>query len=123
MKRKTRQKDAIEKVFHRENRPLRVEEILKAGRETVGSMNQATIYRNLKLMVEKGQIKQINHPVLGNLYEMTGKEHHHHFYCRICSSVFDLAGCGLNEKEALPAGFVTEAHEVFLYGVCPSCGS
>jgi Fur family ferric uptake transcriptional regulator len=27
----------------------------------------------------------------------------------------------LNEDEAAPDGFVVEGHEVFLFGVCPSC--
>ena len=121
MKRKTSQRAAIEQVFRQENRPLGVEEILKAGREIVESLNQATVYRNLKLLVEKGWIKQISHPTLGILYEQTGKGHHHHFHCHTCNRVFELPGCALNEQEAAPHGFVVEDHEVFLFGLCPAC--
>ena len=121
MKRKTSQRAAIEHVFHQHNRPLGVEEILQAGREIVGTLNQATVYRNLKRLVENGWIKQINHPSLGTLYERSGKEHHHHFHCHDCNRVFELPGCALDEKEAAPQGFVVEDHEVFLFGACPSC--
>ena len=121
MKRNTSQRAAIEQVFQQKNRPLGVEEILKAGREIVESLNQATVYRNLKLLVEKGGLTQINHPALGILYEQTGKGHHHHFHCHTCNRVFELPGCALNEEEATPDGFVVEDHEVFLFGVCPSC--
>jgi len=121
IKRKTSQRIAIEHIFRRENRPLGVEEILRAGRKIVESLNQATVYRNLKLLVENGWLKPISHPVLGILYEQTGREHHHHFHCRICDRVFELPGCMLSEFKAAPEGFVTEKHEVFLFGICPAC--
>ena len=121
MKRKTSQRAALENVFKREDRPLGVEEILKLGRELVGSLNQATVYRNLKHMVETGHLRQISHPVLGTLYEKSGKGHHHHFHCRVCDRVFELPGCALNNETAALKEFITEDHEIFLFGVCPSC--
>lgn len=121
IKRKTSQRDAIEQVFRSENRPLGVEEVLIKGRKIVKSLNQATVYRNLKLLVENGWLKQVSHPVLGILYEQTGMEHHHHFYCRICDRVFDLPGCLLSDIKATPEGFVMEKHDIFLSGTCPSC--
>jgi Fur family transcriptional regulator, ferric uptake regulator len=121
MKRKTSQRTALENVFDKEDRPLGVEEILKSGREFVGSLNQATVYRNLKTMVEKGALRQVSHPVSGILYERTGKAHHHHFHCRLCDRVFELPGCALNNESAAPKDFITEDHEIFLFGVCPSC--
>lgn len=121
MKRRTSQRAALEKVFKKEDRPLGVGEILKIGREYVGSLNQATVYRNLKNMVETGYLRQISHPMLGTLYEKSGKGHHHHFHCRVCDRVFELPGCALNNETAVPKDFVTEDHEIFLFGVCPAC--
>jgi hypothetical protein len=66
-------------------------------------------------------LKRISHPSFGTLYERAGKEHHHHFHCRECNRAFELPGCALKEDEAAPDGFVVEDHEVFLFGVCPSC--
>ncbi|MFH0731135.1 MAG: transcriptional repressor [Pseudomonadota bacterium] len=121
MKRKTSQRAAIEQTFRNQDRALGIEEILRNGREVVESLNLATVYRNLKLLVEIGWLKQIYHPSLGTLYERTGKAHHHHFHCHACNRVFELPGCALNTKEAAPKGFVVENHEVFLFGICPSC--
>jgi len=123
MKRNTSQRAAIERVFQSTDRPLGIEEILGAGRDMVASLNQATVYRNLKRLVEQGRLRQINHPTLGSLYERTGTGHHHHFHCRGCDRVFELPGCALNQRDAAPAGFVTEDHEIFLYGLCPSCAA
>ena len=109
MKRKTSQRAAIEQVFCQLDRPLGIEEILE------------TVYRNVKLLLENGWLKQVCHPSLGTLYERTGKGHHHHFHCRVCNRVYDLPGCALNEREAAPSGFLVEDHECFLFGVCPAC--
>jgi Fur family ferric uptake transcriptional regulator len=121
MGRKTAQKDAIKQAFLLKNRPLRVSEILQIGRKTVKSLNQATVYRNLKLLVDSGWLRTINHPDLGAFYERAGKEHHHHFHCHVCNRLFEIPGCALNEKESVPSGFVTERHEIFLFGTCSSC--
>ncbi|MFZ1955978.1 MAG: transcriptional repressor [Desulfobacterales bacterium] len=84
-------------------------------------MNQSTVYRNLKLLVEKGWLRKINHPARGPPYERTDKDHHHHFHCRSCNKVYELPGCALNENESTPEGFMTEKHEIFLFGVCTTC--
>jgi len=123
MIRKTTQRHAIQEVFLQKDRPLRVEEILQTGSERVGSLNQATVYRNLKLLVASGWLRIVKHPELGILYERTGKAHHHYFHCRSCNHLFDLPGCALNENDATPPGFITEAHEVFLFGLCSGCGA
>ena len=119
--RKTSQRYAIQEVFRQNDRPLGIDEILLAGRRTVGSLNQATVYRNLKLLVEAGWLRRIVQPDLGSLYERAGKEHHHHFQCRSCDRLFELPGCVLNEKKLIPHGFVTDGHEVVLFGLCSSC--
>jgi len=121
--RKTSQRQAIQEVFRQNERPLGIDEILQAGRQTVVSLNQATVYRNLKLLLEQGWLKKIDRPASGALYERAGKEHHHHFQCRSCDRLFELPGCALNEKKVTPPGFVTDGHEVVLFGLCSSCKS
>ena len=121
MKRKTNQRNAIRKVFENDDRPLGIEEILEAGRQAVVSLNQATVYRNLKILVQNGWLKKINTPELGTLYEIAGKEHHHHFQCRSCDRMFEIEGCAFNDRKSTPPGFITESHEVFLFGICASC--
>jgi Fur family ferric uptake transcriptional regulator len=102
---------------------LSIDEVLKAGRESVVSLNQATVYRNLKLLVQNGWLIKIHTPELGSLYEKAGKEHHHHFQCRSCDRLFEISGCAFNERGSTPPGFVTEGHEVYLFGICPACNA
>ena len=122
LRRNTPQRKAIEQVFKQHERPLSVDEVLTYGQKFVESLNQATVYRNLKILIDAGWLKRIFHPSLGSLYERTGKGHHHHFHCRRCNRAFELPGCALKEDEAAPNGFIVEDHEIFLFGVCPSCG-
>ncbi|HSW40241.1 MAG TPA: transcriptional repressor, partial [Acidobacteriota bacterium] len=102
MKRKTNQRAAIQGVFRKTDRPLSIEEILETGRRSVGTLNQATVYRNLKLLVQEGWLKKINTPELGVLYEIAGKSHHHHFQCRSCDRLFEIEGCAFNENSSTP---------------------
>lgn len=121
MKRKTSQRTAIQEVFKNIDRPLGIDEILEAGRHRVESLNQATVYRNLKILVETGWLKKVHTLEKGVAYERSGKEHHHHFQCRSCDRLFEIFGCVLSDKNSAPPGFVTEGHEVYLYGLCSSC--
>lgn len=121
MKRNTPQRSAIERVFQQHDRPLRVDEVFDYGREFVESLNKATVYRNLKLLVDDGWLTRVTHPSIGTLYERTGKRHHHHFHCRSCNRAYELPGCALKDDEIAPDGFVVEDHEIFLFGLCPSC--
>ncbi len=122
-KRTTSQRTAIESVLQRQNQPLTLAEILDYGKAIVPSLNQATVYRNLKWMIRTGVVQKIEHPRLGSVYEVSVSEHHHIFHCRICDRSFRIAGCGLNQAGTLPAGFTVENHEVYLFGVCRSCKS
>lgn len=121
MQRKTPQRNAIETIFAHTDRPLAIDEILARGRESVATLNQATVYRNLKLLIDQGRLRQLSHPGLGTLYERTDRGHHHHFHCHGCNRVYELPGCGLDEQAAAPEGFVVEDHEIFLFGICPAC--
>lgn len=121
MRRNTTQRTAIKEVFTQHERPLTVDEVLDFGRENVDSLNQATVYRNLKILIDDGWLRRLTHPSLGTLYERTEKGHHHHFHCRNCNKAFELPGCALKDKKIAPDGFVVEDHEIYLFGTCPSC--
>lgn len=122
MERRTLQRNAIEQAIIQAGHPMQVDEILAGGRETVPSLNLATVYRNLKMMVQKGWLRKISHPGLGTLYERDREGlHHHHFHCQVCGRVYELLGCPLKDGPPSPPGYVTEGHELYLFGKCPAC--
>jgi Fur family ferric uptake transcriptional regulator len=54
MERKTRQRGAIRDAIAQADRPLLPQEVLEAAQHAVPSLGIATVYRNLKVLVEEG---------------------------------------------------------------------
>jgi Fur family ferric uptake transcriptional regulator len=123
MERSTRQRTAIRTAIEAAARPLTPQEILSAVRESVPEIGIATIYRNLKLLLDEGTIEAVNLPGGNARYEMhhPAHHHHHHFHCSHCDRVFDVQGCPGSMDNLAPDGFLIERHEITLYGLCADC--
>jgi Fur family ferric uptake transcriptional regulator len=119
--RKTRQKEAIRTAFSEAGRPLSPDETLQLTRSAVDSMSIATIYRNISSLVTEGWLTAVEIPGEPARYELSGKDHHHHFHCNACGKVYELEGCTVPQRPELPKGFLLTGHEFFLYGTCISC--
>jgi len=120
--RRTRQRDAIEKVIGSSDRPLALEEILAGASREVRELGIATVYRSIKLLTERGQVVSVEVPGVGVRYESSGKAHHHHFHCNGCEKTFDLHACPFTEPPSLPDGFSHETHAITIFGKCDTCG-
>lgn len=121
MERNTRQRQAIAEAIRSAGRPLLPLEILDMARGTVPSLSLATVYRNLKQLVEDGDLQTVALPGDVTRYEPAGSGHHHHFQCRQCERVYDVPGCADHLGALLPRGFTVEDHEITLYGRCADC--
>ncbi|MGC4060253.1 MAG: transcriptional repressor [Aquabacterium sp.] len=102
-------------------RPLSPQEILEASQASVPAMGIATVYRNVKALLDEGAIELVTLPGESPRHEAAYQGHHHHFQCTSCQRVFDVHGCPGNLKSMAPPGFKVERHEVTLYGRCPQC--
>ena len=123
MERRTRQRTAIEKALHAADRPLTPVEVLEAAQRHVTGLGIATVYRALRAMIAEGDASMVAVPGSAPRYEPSHRGHHHHFHCRSCHRVFEVAGCPGNLKRLAPQGFELEAHDVVLYGRCGQCAS
>jgi Fur family transcriptional regulator, ferric uptake regulator len=118
--RKTRQKQAVQDAFASAGRPLSPQEVVPLAQKAVPSLGIATAYRTIKDLVESGWLVPITTPA-GSRFELANIEHHHHFYCRMCSRTFDILGCIDNIEQMSPRGFVPEGHDVTITGKCNLC--
>ncbi len=98
------------------------QEVLASAATAIEGLGIATVYRNIKTLVDEGWLAVVELPGEPARYEVSGKEHHHHFHCRACDKVYELPGCSLSVKPALPRGFTATSHELVLYGTCAECG-
>lgn len=121
MIRKTRQRAAIRDALETTGRPMSPEDVLSAAQKQVKGLGIATVYRNLKSLVEEGWLVTVELPGQPARYELAGKAHHHHFHCRECGQVFELHGCVERLAELVPPGYVMSGHDLLLYGLCTAC--
>lgn len=121
MERSTRQRAAIRAAITQARRPLSPVEVLLASQGEVAGLGLATVYRNLKLLTEAGEIQAVMLPGESPRYESTGHAHHHHFQCDACARVFDVHECPGDLARLAPSGFTVERHEITLYGRCKDC--
>jgi Fur family transcriptional regulator, ferric uptake regulator len=119
--RRTKQRDAIQRVFQECARPLSPDEVKDIAAESIPGIGIATVYRNLKSLVESGTLKIVEIPGAAARYELADLDHHHHFQCTTCEKVFDIMGCPGNLKQMGPPGFIVMSHSITLYGFCPEC--
>jgi Fur family ferric uptake transcriptional regulator len=121
MERSTIQRSAIRDALQEAGRPLLAQEVLELACETVPRIGIATIYRNLKTMVDEGLLRQVVLPGENPRFELSGHGHHHHFQCNQCQKVFDIHSCPTDLAALAPKGFTVEDHDLTLYGRCKNC--
>jgi Fur family ferric uptake transcriptional regulator len=121
MERSTRQRLAIREAIDQAGRPLLPLEVLALAQDGVPNMGIATVYRNLKLMLDDGELKSVTLPGDNQRYESADHGHHHHFQCTTCQKVFDVHACPGNLGKLAPKGFTVEHHDLTLYGKCSDC--
>lgn len=121
MERNTRQRKAIHHCITHAGRPLAPHEILEHAQQEVPGIGMATVYRNIKSLLEAGEITAVSLPSGGDRYELAGHGHHHHFHCRACDRVFEVHACPGDMQKLAPKGFTLETHELTLYGLCDQC--
>ena len=121
MERNTRQRTAIRDAIAGAARPLLPQEVLDAAQSQVPGLGIATVYRNLKVMVDEGELQSVTLPGENVRFELVGHAHHHHFQCRLCQRVFDVHACPGDLQRLAPAGFTVDGHDLTLYGRCSDC--
>ena len=125
MERITKQGTAILEVIKVAGRPLLSQEVFDLSSSKVSGIGIATVYRNIKSLLEQGAIQEVLLPGENPRYEVAeaGHDHHHHFQCYKCDKVFDVHACPGDFSHLAPSGFTVQDHDLILYGSCAECQS
>ena len=121
----TNQRRAI--VRELENgRHLSAEEMYEHLRGDHPELGLSTVYRTLDLLTELGVARKDDFGEGYSRYELATERMHHHARCQECGRVIEFNE-ELMEYLALQVeretGFVTDWHEITLYGRCAECAA
>ena len=121
-RRNTRQRklvlDAVRQSY---NHPT-ADEIYNAVREQDDKISRGTVYRNLNLLADAGEILSIKTPG-GSRFDRT-IEPHAHIICTSCSRVIDVPlpfDAQLDAKASEQIGWHVTSHYTIFEGLCPDC--
>lgn len=123
--RSTRQKRLILSILEQAAAPLTPAEIYRLAREKQPTLAKSTVYRNLELMQERGEVVRGQLENGESFYGPSGGHpHRHYMICRDCNRMQDLPECPLARLEqeiADTVDFVVTDHVVQIYGYCRDC--
>lgn len=100
-----------------------VDEIYARITQTHPSISKGTVYRNLNLLAEQGEILRIQIPNAADRYDFR-IQRHYHLRCQRCGHIFDVTMAyqeHLEEKIENPGGFTILSHDIIFSGICPDC--
>ncbi len=113
----------ILEVLASEHGPFSAEDLFETLQ---GSMDMATIYRNLLSLTEIKLAQRCEFRDGIARYELAQDQdhHHHHLVCEKCKKVEVLDLCKLEpafNKIAKDKGYTKLSHSLELFGLCPEC--
>lgn len=105
-------------------RPLSVQEIYTRTKQNSGSIDLASIYRTLDILLQAGIVRMIETGERGRSYELVNEHnHHHHLICNICGSIEDvkLDEVGMLQELKKRTHFSIDHHHIEFFGACYKC--
>lgn len=121
--RKSKQRDAIVRVLMSTKSHPTAEWIYEEVRKEMPNLSLGTVYRNLRMMKEKGEILELEQT--GTFRRFDGNSaNHYHFRCEKCSRVFDIDEplvAGIDERVEKSTGFKVSHHRLEFRGLCRDC--
>lgn len=119
----SRQREVIkESLINREDHPT-ADMIYMDVRETFPNISLGTVYRNLQLLTDLGEIQKLN--VGDGVDHFDAKAFpHYHFICTECGSVIDLQMKNIDTiKDIAGVNFDGQiaGHITYFYGICGNC--
>lgn len=106
-------------------RALTQKELEEELERQLGQVDRVTLYRTIRVLLEKGIIHQI--PIDAQLvkYKLAGehkKSDHPHFHCSCCNKLVCMPQLNIKQN-MLPGGFTMQTVSLVIEGVCPQCNN
>lgn len=86
-------------------------------------ISRATVYRNLNLLSQSGDILKVEVPGGADRFDHQCHDHYH-ARCQRCGAVVDVEMpyiTGLEQAAGATDGFQITGHDILFQGICPAC--
>ncbi len=121
-RRNTRQRQLVlDAVRGRCDHPT-ADQIYADVREVDARVSRATVYRNLHLLADSGEILAVKSADAERFDLRT--DNHAHLVCSSCGAVIDVPMPtveGVDERIARETGYAVRSHYTVFEGLCPNC--
>lgn len=119
----SRQREAIKEYLLSTKEHPTADTVYMNIRETYPNVSLGTVYRNLNLLSEQGEILKINCQDGSDRFDGNPKPHYH-LLCNHCKRVVDLEMDPIDHINTIAGAKFSgkiEGHVTFFYGLCPNC--
>ncbi|HUK90362.1 MAG TPA: transcriptional repressor, partial [Blastocatellia bacterium] len=117
--RKSDQREAIMAAIRRLGGHSTADQIYEAVKHSYPRVSLGTIYRNLRVLCDRGQIREVKSGANFSRFELAGPRHYH-LICRVCGDIEDSAfpvDGSLDEKVQATTSFKVEHHRLDFIGL------
>ncbi len=121
----SRQRDSIHQCLRNRYDHPTAETVYLSIKEDFPNISLGTVYRNLSLLAELGEIQKISTGVGPDRFDGNPAPHYH-FLCRACGKVLDIDMPAQHSLHALAGkkfSGIIEAHSIQFRGLCPDCAN
>tara|TARA_A100001015_G_C14839878_1_gene652054 strand:+ start:113 stop:514 length:402 start_codon:yes stop_codon:yes gene_type:complete len=119
--------NAVVKLLTQSKNPLSVPKIIEGLNNISLFPNKSTVYRILEKLKYKNMIVEVFFKQGVVYYELT-QDHHYHFFCNECQTVFCLDSThnknvkfDVSKLVSKTSSVQIQAHDFNFYGVCEPC--
>ena len=119
----SKQREAIKEYLSQTKEHPTADTVYMNIRAVLPNISLGTVYRNLNLLAEQGEILKINCQD-GSVHFDGNLDPHYHFICKSCGKIYDIEMESIdfiNKIAGASFGGKIDGHIVHFYGRCPDC--
>jgi len=123
MSRKSIQRDTILRVVKNTSSHPGADWVYDQVRKEIPNISLGTVYRNLRLLAQAGEIKELDIPGGASRFDGSNTKHHH-LVCEKCGRVFDLdeaIDLKMESRIFQKTGFKVKRQYLKFIGLCSDC--
>ena len=123
MRRETKQREAILRVLMNTKSHPTADLIYDEVKKEIPNISKGTVYRNLKVLQENGQVSELNLNGTISRFEVK-QDSHYHFRCEKCGRVSDIdmpVDRELDRQVEKRTGLKVAYHQLEFRGLCKDC--